>query len=181
MTPDLETIKRVVLDAGVFEIGEVSMADLVFEPEIRRICEGNMCRSYGGCWACPPAVGTLAECEERCRQYDRFLLFNCRYPLKSSFDIKGMMTAMREFKTLTEKAADALRPLGLDYMLLSNEGCGKCAKCTWPDAPCRFPDRLYHSIEGYGFNVTRLSKLAGLHYNTGPGTVTYFGALLYKE
>ena len=61
------------------------------------------------------------------------------------------------------------------------EGCEKCKKCTYPDAPCRFPERLHHSLEGYGFNVSKLAAKAGLHYIGGPNTITYFGAVLYNE
>ena len=38
-----------------------------------------------------------------------------------------------------------------------------------------------HSLEGYGFIVNELATEAGIRYNNGANTVTYFGALLYKE
>ena len=74
---------------------------------------------------------------------------------------------------------DCRERVGHHYLLLSNEGCGRCSQCTWPDAPCRFPEKLHHSLEGYGFIVSELANLAGIPYNGGPNTVTFFGALLY--
>ena len=65
------------------------------------------------------------------------------------------------------------------YLLLSNEGCKRCEKCTYPDAPCRFPDKLFHSLEGYGFIVSELAKMAGISYINGENTVTYFGAVMF--
>ena len=56
-----------------------------------------------------------------------------------------------------------------------------CAACTYPDAPCRFPQRLHHAIEGYGLNVSELARQAGVRYVNGPNTVTYFGAVLMNE
>jgi len=52
------------------------------------------------------------------------------------------------------------------FLLLSNEGCIRCKSCTYPDAPCRFPDKLYPSLEGYGILVTELAKKAGLNFTT---------------
>ena len=68
-----------------------------------------------------------------------------------------------------------------DFLLLSNEGCGRCTACTYPDAPCRFPQLLHHSLEGYGFIVSDLAKEAGIRYHNGANTVTYFGALLFND
>ena len=65
-------------------------------------------------------------------------------------------------------------------MLFSNEGCGRCSVCTYPDAPCRFPQFLHHSLEGYGFIVRDLAKEANMQYTNGANTVTYFGALLFS-
>ena len=87
---------------------------------------------------------------------------------------------MRDFKRAVERFDERLKALVTDYMLLSNEGCGRCETCTYPSAPCRFPDRLYHSIEGYGFAVNELAAEAGLRYNNGVNTVTFFGALLFN-
>ena len=68
-----------------------------------------------------------------------------------------------------------------DYLLLSNEGCGRCKKCTYPDSLCRFPEHLHHSIEGYGFQIYELAKAAGIKYNNGENTVTFFGGLLFRK
>ena len=46
------------------------------------------------------------------------------------------------------------------------------------DAPCRYPESMFHSLEGYGFDVHLLAEAAGIKYNNGPNTVTYFGAVL---
>ena len=166
-------------EAGFLETGLVDIAALRFEPEIRRICQSNGCGNYGTSWACPPAIGTLEECRQRCMQYSHMLLFSGCFELEDSFDFEGMTVGMKNFKTMTE-TFDRLAGGILDrYLLLSNEGCGRCSRCTYPDAPCRFPDKLYHSIEGYGFHVGHLAQCAGIRYNNGPNTVTFFGAILF--
>ena len=68
-----------------------------------------------------------------------------------------------------------------DIMVLSTEGCARCEKCTYPDAPCRFPDRLTPSIESYGVEVNVLARQAGVRYHNGPNTVTYFSCVFFNE
>lgn len=172
-------IEKAAGETGFWEFGYVAIDQLKYYPEIRAICEKNTCRNYATSWACPPAVGTLDECRERVAQYDKMLVFTQVYHLKNSFDLKGMLAGMKDFKLLTDQFQENLEGVLTDFLLLSNEGCGRCAKCTYPDAPCRFPKLLHHSIEGYGFLVNDLAKEAGVRYNNGPNTVTYFGALLF--
>lgn len=173
-------LKETALETGFYETGIVTTASLQFDPEIRKLCEENSCGNYGASWACPPAVGTLEECEQRCRQYDYMMIFSGRFEIEGSFDLDGMMNGLFRFKDMTEQFDRKLKNFLDFYQLLSNEGCGRCRSCTWPGAPCRFPEKLYHSIEGYGFRVDQLAKAAGMGYNNGENTVTYFGALLFR-
>lgn len=140
-----------------------------------------MCRNYGTSWACPPAIGTLEECRRRVEKYSGMLLFSGRFGIDDSFDFQGMMDSMIRFKKMVDQLDLRISAVLDSYQLLSNEGCGRCQSCTWPDAPCRFPDKLHHSIEGYGFQINQLAKQAGIQYNNGKNTVTYFGALLFCE
>lgn len=159
--------------------GEVPMEQLVFHPEIRAICEGNSCRNYDRSWACPPAVGTLEECRARCLRYARFLLVSRGYPLEDSWDFQGMGQAHRDFQRQMDRLGEALAvPEGASPpLLLSNEGCIRCPSCTWPHAPCRFPEKLHPSLEGFGFVVSELAKAAGIPYRMESGVI-YFGAVL---
>ena len=174
-----EQIREAVLKTGFTACGAVPRTSLVFHPEIRALCEGNACRSYHTSWACPPAVGTLAECQRRVEQYDTMLLFSCKYDLEDSFDFEGMTAGLHAFKKTVDAFDAELKLLLSDYHLLSNEGCGLCETCTYPSAPCRFPSKLHPSLEGYGFVVSELAKNAGIRYINGADTVTYFGALLF--
>jgi predicted metal-binding protein len=173
-------IEEIAAESRFTECGYIPIARLNYSSEVRKICEGNSCRCYGTSWACPPAVGTLEECRERIEQYDAMLLFTKKYELESSFDFEGMGEALRDFKKAVDRFHRRLDPVLSSFMLLSNEGCGRCAECTYPDAPCRFPDLLHHSLEGYGFVVNELAKQANVRYNNGPNTVTFFGALLFN-
>lgn len=177
----LAKIKEAAVQSGFLESGYIDVANLRYHPEVRAICEGNLCRNYAASWACPPAIGTIAECRERASRYDRMLLFSAKYGLDDSFDFEGMTGGLLDFKERVDIFQRNLEGIVSDFLLLSNEGCGRCPECTYPAAPCRSPDLLHHSLEGYGFIVSELAAEAGIHYNNGMNTVTYFGALLFKE
>ena len=174
-----EMVKKTVLSLGVWEVGLLPTEELVFYPEIRSICRKNTCRNYGTSWACPPAVGTLEKCKDRLLSYRSMLLFTQKYCLEDSFDFDGMMQAMRSFKQIAVQIHRELDAYLADFILLANEGCGRCTACTYPNAPCRYPEMLHHAIEGYGLCISELAQKVGIHYGNGPDTVTYFGAVLF--
>jgi predicted metal-binding protein len=175
----LNTLSQNAVKCGFTATGLIKTGELNFYPEIRNICQENTCRGYGKTWACPPAVGTLEQCQARVMQYENMLLFSQIFRLEDSFDFEGMHDGMMRFKQTVDRFAEAIKPLVSNGLILSNEGCGRCKVCTYPDAPCRFPDKLYPSIEGFGFIVSELANQAGIKYNNGPNTVTFFGAVVY--
>ena len=177
-----EKILTKASSAGIFECGLIKTSQLNFRDDIRKICEENSCHSYGKSWACPPAVGTLEECKERLLRYENMLVFTGKYDMDGQFDFEGWGKSMKDFKKLVWKFDEELEDLKdslPEYLLLWNEGCGVCKECSYPDAPCRFPEKMHHSLEGYGLWVSELARLAEVKYNNGPNTITYFGALLY--
>ena len=167
--------------AGFQDAGALDTAALRFHPEVRATCEGNRCRGYGSSWACPPAVGTLEECRERVLGFGKLMLVSKAYLLEDGMDFAGVGAAMGDFKTCALELGKALRPRLKKLLILSNEGCGRCRTCTWPEEACRFPEELQPSIEGFGFIVSELAKQAGIPYLNGKDTVTFFGAVLYDE
>ena len=174
-----EELLLLAQNVGFWEVGYLDMAYLRYYPEVRKICEQNTCRNYGKTWACPPAVGSLQDCQCRVEQYRTMLLFSGKYDLEDSFDFEGMTEGLHAFKNMVDAFEEKIRERLTNYLLLSNEGCGRCETCTYPTSPCRYPSKLHHSIEGYGFVVSELAKHAGIRYINGADTVTYFGALLF--
>jgi predicted metal-binding protein len=109
------------------------------------------------------------------------LVFTGMFLIEDSFDFEGMMRSLLDFKQIANNLESVVKPYLKKYLVLSNEGCGICKICTYPNASCRFPERLHHSIEGYGILVSELAKKAGVKYNNGENTITYFGSLLFND
>lgn len=172
-------IARAAFDAGLLETGVIPTSELAFHESVRKICEENSCGAYGKTWACPPAIGDLASCRERCLGFEHMQLVSCAYLLDDEFDFENVSRHMADFDGKIDTLAEAVRRSVPNALVLSNEGCSRCAQCTWPDAPCRFPEKLHPSIEGFGFVVSELAEKAGIRYYNGPRTVTFFGGVLY--
>lgn len=100
--------------------------------------------------------------------------------MNDSFDFESMIAGLKDFKHSVDNFQQKLQPILFHYLLLSNEGCGRCEKYTYPDFQCKFPELLHHSLDGYGFIIKELADEAGMRYINGTNTVTFFGALLFK-
>ena len=157
--------------------GVIETSQIVFHPEVRHMCEVNRCGQYAKTWACPPGVGSFEECRAKCLSYPKALVFGGCYELEDCFDYEGMQAGHQKF---AESCRDLHALLTGEFLLLANEGCQRCKKCTYPDAPCRFPDKLSPSVEGYGVMVYELAKAAGLIYHKSSETVSYFGMCCFK-
>ena len=163
------------IEGRVYECGVISTADIVFLPELRKACEVNICGNYGHNWACPPAIGTLEELMAKILAYKNALVFTTKHELEDSFDFEGMQRG-REIHN--ELSMDLHERFGKINPIYGAGGCSNCEKCAYPD-PCRAPEKLLSSIEASGINVTELSRIAGIRYNNGPNTVTYFSMVLF--
>ena len=67
-----------------------------------------------------------------------------------------------------------------DTIALSGESCAICKTCTYPDAPCRFPERQSSAMEAYGMLVSEVCQQNDILYYYGPGTLTYVGCILVE-
>jgi len=168
-------------EIGISQYGLIDTKQIVFSDEVRRLCESNVCTKYGTTWACPPAVGTPDECKEKSLEYEKAFVFNAKYDLEDSFDYDGMLLGHKAFKKVCDLLANLAKEKLTDYVLLSNEGCNRCRLCTYPNSSCRFPEKLFPSVEGFGIRVDALAKSANIKYINGNNTVTYFGLLLFGK
>lgn len=174
-------LQQILNDSGVFQYGLVDVSDIKFSQEVRGMCEVNTCQKYNKTWACPPAIGTVDECRERVQQYDTMVVFSVKSDLEDSFDYEGMVAGGEKFKQVCVDVDKAIRRYADDFLLLANEGCDKCKECTYPDAPCRFPEQTHGSLEGYGIFVSELAKQARINYINGANTVTYFAGIACRS
>lgn len=168
-----------MLDFGFSEAAELPVDDLKFLDEVRDMCKANRCGVYAKNWACPPACGTVAECEARVRQYRQGILVQYVGKLEDSFDYEGMQAAAARFRDLFMAKAAELKQRFPGMLALGSGHCGICKSCGYPDEPCRFPDQMYTPPEGYGLMLSAVCKSCGIPYIHGANTVTYIGCFFF--
>ena len=165
----------------VYESAELPVSFLVFSGELIKSCETNICGNYNSSWTCPPASGTMEVQREKILAYKNAFVFTTKHDLEDSFDYEGMTTGKELHTVLTLDLKDRLGgnfPVyGAGSCLLCKDENGK-PRCAFP-RPCLFPGKKTGSIEAAGINVTELSKAAGIVYNNGPNTVTFFSMVLW--
>lgn len=166
---------------GIHQYGVISVKDVVFSPEVRHLCEVNQCGAYGTTWACPPGVGTLEECKEKCLKYENVFVFSTLCQIEDSFDFEGMMDGKKHHEEISTLVRKLFEQEVQDIMVLSSEGCSNCKKCAYPQEPCRYPDKMFPSVESYGIMVYNQAAKAGIKYMNGKNTVTYFSNIFYNE
>ena len=155
-------------------------AELTFSPRVRSVCQLD-CPRYGTSWACPPAVGTVEACRERCLAYPRALMLTTMSEVADIADLEGTLAARTDHEEITRAVRELFRAQGVEPYVLSTESCALCEECTYPDAPCRHPDRMFPCVESQGILVTELSERHGIGFWAEGNIVTWFSLLLFDE
>jgi predicted metal-binding protein len=165
------------LNNRAFEHAVIQTSEIIFSPELLKACQANTCGMYNTCWTCPPAIGSLEDQKKKITAFSSAFVFTTKAGLEDSFDYEGMMYAKDIHNRLT---AEMFEKFGKTYPVFGAGGCKKCDTCAYP-APCRFPQKIYSSIEAAGINVTNLAQAAGIKYNNGENTITYFSMILFNK
>lgn len=153
---------------------------LPFSERIRYVCR-TQCPMYGKSWACPPAVGAVADCERRCRSFSEGLVLSTVAEVADITDLSQTLATRAEHEAITREAAALLRAQVGEVYVLSTEACAHCAQCSYPDAPCRFPELMYPCVESHGIIVSELAERLGMSYENGANVVTWFSVLLFRD
>lgn len=177
---DYEALKKMALNCGFSHVGNLDASTIRVIPEVRAACAENKCRKYGKSWVCPPACGTLEECEQKLRSYQKGLILQSTAELEDSFDWEGMKALADRHSEVFHVFADQLRKQYPNALILGDGACNRCQTCTYPDSPCRFPDRQSSPMEAFGMVVSEVCKLNDIPYSYGTGTLTYIGCVLIE-
>ncbi len=176
-----ESIIQDVLDMGFSHAGLADVGTLKPLEAVREMCAVDKCHAYGKNWSCPPGCGTIPECEAEMRSYDWGVLVQITQDLEDDLDFEGWKEAGKRLRDLSVSLHEELVKRYSQILALGGAGCDICKTCTYPDAPCRFPEKRMSGMEGYGLVVSDVCRDNGLQYYYGPGTITYTGLFLMKE
>ena len=173
-----ERIESFLPEYPVCEYVFLETEDLVFSDKVRFICEKE-CPRYGHSWACPPVIGTIQECMERCRRFSHALLFTTAADVPDIADFQGCLNARRDHEQVSYDLTERIKQEFGETLTLTT-GCMTCKTCSYPDTPCRHPEQRFATIESHGILIMQTAADAGLSYNFDGHTVIYFSLVFYN-
>ena len=91
-----------------------------------------------------------------------------------------MMEIEADHKEHFTEMYETLRESGAEVLAIGAGCCTACAKCTYPDEKCRFPEKMISSMEAYGMLVLEICKANGLQYYYGADKMAYTSCFLLK-
>ena len=175
-----EQLSQLAADAGFTAWAPLDVSTLDLKTEVRDMCAVNTCGRYGKCWSCPPGCGTLEECKTQLTGFTGGILVQTVGDMEDSFDFEAMVETEERHKEYFHQMHALLREQGNEVLALGSGSCTICPKCTYPDAPCRFPDKAVASMEAFGLLVLEVCHANNLQYYYGPEKIAYTSCFLLK-
>ena len=167
-------------EAGFTSYGIFKRSDISPSKEVRDMCSADKCSRYSKSWSCPPACGSLEYFSEELKRFSWGILLQMTGNMEDDFDAEAMLDTEEKLKKSFESICQKLAGLKEVFMPLSAGSCTVCSKCTYPDAPCRFPDKMFPSMEAAGLLVSEVCSAAGTAYYYGEKTITFSSCILFE-
>lgn len=159
----------------------IDPAELEFSQRVRWICQ-HECPMYGKSWACPPGVGSVESCRDKCLRFGHCLMISTVTEVTDISDIQETLSTRGEHESITNEVAERMRRQGVEPYILSTEACAICQRCAILDGqPCRMPQRMHPCVESHGINILGLLDSRGLAFQYGENVVTWFSLLFYND
>ena len=173
----MKKVTEQALRFGFTHAAALDPAVLECKGEVRQMCRDG-CHQYGKRWSCPPACGTLEQCQAQMHRYKRGILLQTTGDMEDDFDVEALYETEQRHKASFTTLVRQIRTLYPNCLPLTAGTCTLCRKCTYPERPCRFPKKRFSSMEAYGLLVSDVCLKSGLKYYYGPKTITYTSCIL---
>ena len=173
-----EELAALATSTGFTACAPLDITTIELKPDVRDMCA--TCHIHNTRWSCPPGCGTLEACAENVAKYTHGILVQSVGDIEDGFDFEAMHEIETEHKDRFRRMLASLRENGEDVLGLGAGCCKVCKDCTYPDAPCRFPDKMVSSMEAYGILVLEVCKKNNLTYYYGSDKMAYTSCFLVK-
>ena len=180
MLYNTDDLVKEALETGFSQAGELNISALVFMPEVRDMCNVDRCHQYGKNWRCPPGCGSIEEAAEQAAKYSYGIIVQTIGIMEDDFDYETIQETGGKHKKNFAALVEKLKKRYSDILPMGVGTCEICESCTYPHAPCRFPEKSISSMEAYGLWVSKVCELSGIPYNNGKSTITYTSCYLLK-
>jgi predicted metal-binding protein len=178
---DYEKIAALAKECGFTNVAPLDVKTLEFRQDVRDMCNPDQCENYGKSWSCPPACASLEQMRETVLKFEGGILAQTVGELEDSYDWEAIMETGATQKKNFAKFWTALKEQYGDVFAMGTGVCRVCESCTYPDEPCRFPDKLETSMEACGLYVSKVCTDNGLKYNYGQDHIAFTSCFLIKQ
>ena len=163
---------------GFTHYAYLDVSTLEFMQEIRDMCNPRQCKNYDKSWSCPPACASLEEMREYVKNYKNGILVQTVGELEDSLDWDGIMETGTQHKDNFRRMREELCEEYPKLLALGAGECRLCEECTYPESPCRFPDKMEVSMEACGLFVSKVCTDNDLGYNYGSEKIAFTSCFL---
>ena len=177
MNKDL--LEQQLAEFPLYQYMFIDTKELSFSPRVRHICESE-CPMYGKSWACPPAVGSVEDCQAKCLSYPEALVITTITEVSDIANLQETLDTRGPHEAITHQIADLVRRQCGEVYVLSTEACAVCEQCAYPEGPCRHPDRMFPCVESHAILATELAEKYGIDF-IGGNIVTWFSLIFYRD
>ena len=108
-------IEALITQFPIYQYAFVETESIEFTEKVRTICKKE-CSRYGKSWSCPPAVGTLDDCKNRCREYPQALFFSTIADVPDYSDMDQLLATRREHEKITSQIEELLFRIAEPYL-----------------------------------------------------------------
>ena len=177
---DLALLEQQLAELPLYAYFYVDPKTIAFSERIRWICE-HECPMYGRTWACPPGVGTVDSCKEKCLRYSNCLAIGTITECEDIISIELGLATRVEHEAITGQVIEMFRQQGVEPYVLSTEACAECRHCAILEGqPCRKPERMRPCVESHGINIIPTLEENGLEFQYGGNMITWYSLLFFN-
>lgn len=178
---DVSALEEGLRALPLYLYAELDPEQIEFTQRVRHVCTAD-CPMFGSSYACPPAVGTVEQCREKCLSYRRCLLIATLSEVEDIASMDQTLATRAPHEEITDQVVQLLHSLGQEPYTLSTESCARCSRCAYLDGlPCRFPDKMHPCVESHGINILPTLERLGIGFQYGENVVTWVSLLFYDQ
>ena len=178
---DRQKLERQLAELPLYVYVFIDPKGLEFSERIRWICQ-HECPMYGRSWACPPGVGSVEECANKCLGYNSCLMVGTITETEDISNIEQTLRTRPEHEAITTHVREMFRQQGVEPYILSTEACSVCERCAILDGlPCRMPGRMHPCVESHGINLIPTLEANGLEFQYGDNIITWYSLLFFND
>lgn len=178
---DYKKLEEMGKEAGFTAVVPLDVNTIECKEKVREMCAADKCHRYGHTWTCPPACGTLEEMRRRLTPYSEGILVQTVGEVEDSMDFEAIAEISKAHNESFFALQQQLKAACGSVLPLPQNGCARCKECTYPDAPCRFPEDAGYSMSAYGMLVLEVCKLNSLQYYYGSDHMAFTSCFLLKK